>query len=66
MLYTSGTTGRPKGAILTHLGAVHSCLHWRECLGLGQDERAVLCIPWSHVAGLCGVLLPFLSPGASL
>mgnify|MGYP000597245144 CR=1 FL=1 len=29
-------------------------------LGLGHGERTLLCIPWSHVAGLCGVVLPFL------
>ena len=63
ILYTSGTTGRPKGAMLTHLGVVHSCMHWVERLGLGHDERTALCIPWSHVAGLCGVLLPFLHVG---
>jgi acyl-CoA synthetase (AMP-forming)/AMP-acid ligase II len=66
ILYTSGTTGRPKGAMLTQLGAVHSCLHWVERLGLGRDESTVLCIPWSHVAGLCGVLLPFLHIGGRL
>jgi acyl-CoA synthetase (AMP-forming)/AMP-acid ligase II len=66
ILYTSGTTGQPKGAMLTHLGAVHSCLHWADCLGLGSDERAALCIPWSHVAGLCGVVLPFLQLGGRL
>ena len=60
ILYTSGTTGRPKGAMLTHLGAVHSALHWRDCFGLAQGEISVLCIPWSHVAGLCGVVLPIL------
>jgi long-chain acyl-CoA synthetase len=60
ILYTSGTTGRPKGATLTHLGAVHSCLHWAECLKLERGEATILCIPWSHVAGLCGVVLPFL------
>lgn len=66
ILYTSGTTGRPKGAMLTHLGAVHSALHWVDCLKLGRRERTILCIPWSHVAGLCGVVLPFLQDGGRL
>ena len=66
ILYTSGTTGRPKGATLTHFGAVHSCLHWVEVLHLGQGETTVLCIPWTHVSGLCGVLLPFLHVGGRL
>ena len=66
ILYTSGTTGRPKGAMLTHLGAVHSSIHWRECLGLGAGEISMLCIPWSHVAGLCGVVLPILHAGGRL
>ncbi|HTQ01644.1 MAG TPA: class I adenylate-forming enzyme family protein [Casimicrobiaceae bacterium] len=66
ILYTSGTTGRPKGAMLTHLGVVHSALHWVECLKLGHGERTLLCIPWSHVAGLCGVVLPFLRNGSRL
>jgi long-chain acyl-CoA synthetase len=60
ILYTSGTTGKPKGAMLTHLGVVHSALHWRECLGFQLGEVSVLCIPWSHVAGLCGAVLPIL------
>src|SRR6185295_16266477 len=66
ILYTSGTTGKPKGAMLTHLGVVHSALHWVECLKLGHGERTLLCIPWSHVAGLCGVVVPFLQNGGRL
>ena len=66
ILYTSGTTGKPKGAMLTHLGVMHSALHWVECLKLGHGERTLLCIPWSHVAGLCGVVLPFLQNGGRL
>lgn len=66
VLYTSGTTGRPKGATLTHLGAVHSSLHWQDTLGLGSGEVSALCIPWSHVAGLCGVVLPILDVSGTL
>jgi len=66
ILYTSGTTGRPKGAMLTHFNIVHSCIHWEEVHRLGCDERTLLCIPWSHVAGLCGVVLPFLALGATI
>lgn len=66
ILYTSGTTGRPKGAMLTHLGAIHSCLHWRDAFGLGEEERALVCVPWAHVSGLCGVVMPFLYLGGTL
>ena len=66
ILYTSGTTGRPKGAMLTHLNAVHSCMHWEHAHAMTRGERTILCVPWSHVAGLCGVLLPFLHVGGLL
>ena len=66
VLYTSGTTGRPKGVLLTHLHVVHSCLHWQQAHRLARAERTLLAIPWSHVAGLCGVVLPFLHLGGTL
>ena len=66
ILYTSGTTGKPKGAMLTHLGAIHSCLHWRDAFGLCDDERTLVCVPWAHVSGLCGVVMPFLYLGGTL
>jgi len=66
ILYTSGTTGRPKGAMLSHLGAVHSSLHWKYCLGFQPGEISALCIPWTHVAGLCGAVLPILHAGGHL
>lgn len=66
VLYTSGTTGRPKGAMLTHFNVVHSCLHWEDAHALTHDECTLVCVPWSHVAGLCGVVLPFLHVSATL
>ena len=52
--------------MLTHFNVVHSCLHWQEVFRLVPGERTLLCVPWSHVAGLCGVVLPFLHVGALL
>ena len=66
ILYTSGTTGKPKGAMLTHLNVVHSCMHWEDAHRLTCDETTLVCVPWSHVAGLCGVLMPFLHLGGTL
>ena len=66
ILYTSGTTGKPKGAMLTHLGAIHSCLHWRETFDLSEDDTTLFCVPWAHVSGLCGVLMPLLYVGGTI
>ena len=57
ILYTSGTTGRPKGAMLTHLNVVHSLLHFQHCLRLGPADRALLAVPASHVTGVVAILL---------
>lgn len=52
VLYTSGTTGRPKGAMLTYgnhwWNAVGSALH----LDLRPDDRWLACMPLFHVGGL--------------
>lgn len=63
ILYTSGTTGRPKGAMLTHLGIVHSALTFARCFGLGPDDRALVAVPLSHVTGLVGVSLSAMAAG---
>lgn len=55
ILYTSGTTGRPKGAMLTHLGVLHSAMTFARCLELGHEDRALVAVPLSHVTGLVGV-----------
>jgi long-chain acyl-CoA synthetase len=52
ILYTSGTTGRPKGAMLSHLNIVHSALHFEICLGQTARDRSIAAVPLSHVTGL--------------
>jgi long-chain acyl-CoA synthetase len=57
ILYTSGTTGRPKGAMLTHLGIVHSTMHYESLMALGCADRAGAVVPLSHVTGLVALLM---------
>jgi O-succinylbenzoic acid--CoA ligase len=56
ILYTSGTTGRPKGAMLTHLSIAHSVLHYAACMRLATGERSALAVPASHVTGLIAII----------
>ena len=57
ILYTSGTTGRPKGAMLTHFNIVHSLLHFQHCMALGAQDRSMLAVPASHVTGVVALML---------
>lgn len=59
ILYTSGTTGRPKGAMLTHLGIVHSSMHYALAMGLGPDDCTITAVPLSHVTGLVALVTTF-------
>ena len=56
ILYTSGTTGRPKGAMLSHFGIAHSVEHFRHALQLTAQDRALLAVPMSHVTGLIALV----------
>ena len=57
ILYTSGTTGHPKGAMLTHINVAHSVLHFQHGMGLRAGDRSALAVPASHVTGLVAVIL---------
>ena len=63
LLYTSGTTGRPKGAMLTHLGIIHSVLHFVHGFELTERDVTILAVPASHVTGVVAVILSMLRAG---
>ena len=65
MCYTSGTTGRPKGAVLTHGNLVASTLSWIGEMRAGPDDVWLSGQPLFHIGGING-LLPFLTLGATV
>ena len=65
MCYTSGTTGRPKGAILTHRNLVASTLSWIHEMRAGEDDVWLSGQPLFHIGGING-LLPFLVLGSTV
>ena len=60
LLYTSGTTGQPKGAMLTHFNIAHSVMHYVAAMGLTEHDRSVVAVPLSHVTGLVAQLYTLL------
>jgi long-chain acyl-CoA synthetase len=65
-MYTSGTTGRPKGAMLTHANFVHSAMHFEICVGHTEQTRGLLAIPGSHISGLGAIVTEMLHVGGCI
>lgn len=64
--YTSGTTGRPKGALLSHSAAYNAARFSAERLGLTADDVWLCPLPLHHVGGSVCILLPMLSVGGAV
>ena len=66
ILYTSGTTGRPKGAMLTHLSLISSALVFRYCFDLSAADRSIAAAPLAHVTGIVVNILSMVACGGTL
>jgi fatty-acyl-CoA synthase len=63
--YTGGTTGLPKGAILTHLNMTWNSVNTVTSWGLGPDDVAILNAPLFHTGGLNVFTLPLVHAGGA-
>ena len=67
ILYTSGSTGEPKGALLSHAATAFSSRSWAgPVMALTPEDRVLAVLPFSHSYGLNGALLAPLLAGATV
>jgi malonyl-CoA/methylmalonyl-CoA synthetase len=65
IVYTSGTTGKPKGAVHTHASLLAGASALLTAWEWTSEDRLVHCLPLFHVHGLCAGLFGTLAAGAS-
>ena len=66
LVYTSGTTGRPKGAVHTQEGLIWNAINATHCHDLTSEDHVLTVLPMFHVGGLCIQTVPALHAGATV
>ena len=66
ILYTSGTTGRPKGAMLAHCNIVHSAMVYQTCMQLTPADRSIAAVPLGHVTGVVANIMAMAACAGAL
>jgi long-chain acyl-CoA synthetase len=66
ILYTSGTTGRPKGAMLAHCNIIHSAMVFVSCLQLTAADRSIAAVPLAHVTGVVANIMTMVRGAGTL
>ncbi len=65
ILYTSGTTGLPKGAIQTHRNVISNAMNAARLLGLSPEDRTLVAVPLFHATGVNSQLSAMLYAGGT-
>ncbi|MER3117602.1 AMP-binding protein [Bacillus subtilis] len=66
MQYTSGTTGFPKGVMLTHFNVINNAANIAECMALSSQDRMCIPVPFFHCFGCVLGVLACVSVGAAM
>ena len=66
ILFTSGTTGRPKGAMLFHSASIRAYDAWSDVVGLRTGDRYLIINPFFHAFGLKAGILACLIKGVTI
>ncbi|MET8680107.1 FadD3 family acyl-CoA ligase [Streptomyces sp. NPDC004647] len=64
--FTSGTTGHPKGVVVTHAQTLRIYETWSELAGLGEDDRYLIVNPFFHTFGYKAGIIACLMRGATM
>ena len=66
LMFTSGTTGRPKGVMAAHAPTIRAFTTWAGCVGLGEGDRYLIVNPFFHTFGYKAGWVAALLQGATV
>jgi len=66
MQYTSGTTGFPKGVMLTHHNIVNNGKNIGDCMKFTEKDRLCICVPFFHCFGMVLAIMASVTHGSTM